>query len=575
MDVPDSELLDEFVRLKSDEAFRRIVGRYVNLVHAAAMRQVRDAHLAEDVTQATFIVLARRAAGVRAAHLPGWLLATARFSARDALKKQTRRLHHELEAASMKPNTIQPPGALQTDVAASLDEAMSRLRPRESTAVALRYLQDRPMAEVAAAMGVSGDAAQKIVFRALAKLRGLLANKGIVISSAAALAALLPQPSAHAAPAGLAASVSSASAQSVSIATGVIKMMLWTRIKVVAALAAVVVAASGAGVAVLNLALADDPSASSPSPATQPMAAADNASDVEWPFLSLVGCRIRQTAELKLTSPPAPLEEFQWTAEEYSQVHWTIDPALAAGVAGYTISVSSLNPGSPPSRTNITADRTVDTEGLKAAVQSAGTYSLTLTANGADGVPLASAEAHITVGPLPTTRIMINDIQPEGMIRYKFVSQSMNNSKQTIHGFALNEADVMHMEKLTDDLGRTVRFTAKHEGSKFQYQYTLNRFVPPGQAVLVSETGTAPGLITEADGVFTYAMNHTSVGGAPSRQVELEILPAGATLVSAEPANLPSKLVNGRTQIYMDVKIPPGGSSSIQIRYRLSAAPPM
>ena len=59
--MPDSRLMVEFARGRSSEAFAAIVQRYVNLVYATARRMVGDEHDAQDVTQAAFIVLIKKA----------------------------------------------------------------------------------------------------------------------------------------------------------------------------------------------------------------------------------------------------------------------------------------------------------------------------------------------------------------------------------------------------------------------------------------------------------------------------------------------------------------------------------
>ncbi len=174
----DAELVGEYARTRSDPAFEAIVQRHVNAVYAAAWRQVRDAPLAEDITQAVFIVLAKRAHRIHDPRLlAGWLLKVTRYCAADARKLAARREFHEQRAAAMKP-TISEGNAMEPDIAEHLDAHLTALGAVDRAAIVLRCLEERPLAEVARELQMSEEAAKKRVARALEKLRTLFVRKG-------------------------------------------------------------------------------------------------------------------------------------------------------------------------------------------------------------------------------------------------------------------------------------------------------------------------------------------------------------------------------------------------------------
>ena len=84
----DRELLGRYFDAGSEEAFREIVQRHVNLVYGAALRQLcGDVSLAQEVTQTVFTALASRAKPrAQISHLAAWLHTTTRFAVSHAVR---------------------------------------------------------------------------------------------------------------------------------------------------------------------------------------------------------------------------------------------------------------------------------------------------------------------------------------------------------------------------------------------------------------------------------------------------------------------------------------------------------
>lgn len=204
----DQKLLAEYAGRRSETAFAELVRRHVDLVYSAALRMVRDRHVAEDVTQAVFVALARSAPQlVNRPVLSGWLHRTAQNLAANAVRSDVRRRAREQEAAAMNELLSNESDAPWQNIAPHLDDALGELSEADRDALLLRYFERKSASEMADLLGISEDAAQKRVSRAVERLRGFFAKRGITVG-ATGLVAVVTANAVQAAPVGLAATIS-------------------------------------------------------------------------------------------------------------------------------------------------------------------------------------------------------------------------------------------------------------------------------------------------------------------------------------------------------------------------------
>ena len=267
-EVADMDLLRQYADRNSDEAFAALVARHVNLVYSAALRKTGNADAAGEITQAVFIILAQKAGRLsQRTILSGWLYQTTRLTAANFLRTEIRRVRREQEAYMQSlANETEP--EVWPQMAPLLEDAMGQLGEKDRNAIALRFFEGKSFQEIGAAFGASENAAKKRVAHALEKLHRYFSKHG-VSSTTAIIAGAISANSAHAAPMGLATTITATvikgpavAASTLALVKGTLKVMTWIKFKIALSITAALLLAGGA----MTVALSSDTSAGDANP---------------------------------------------------------------------------------------------------------------------------------------------------------------------------------------------------------------------------------------------------------------------------------------------------------------------
>jgi RNA polymerase sigma factor (sigma-70 family) len=188
----DTALIRRYGQEGDEAAFTELVGRHVHLVWGVARRITGDPDLARDVSQTVFSDLARKAGALpERTILAGWLHRAACHAASNAVRSNVRRVQRERLAMNLaeSPEAEADAQAVET-LQPLVDDALAALPGSDRDALLLRYFGGKTFGEIGLSLGLSDDAAQKRVSRALEKLRDHFRSHGIVVSAGTVAAAV-------------------------------------------------------------------------------------------------------------------------------------------------------------------------------------------------------------------------------------------------------------------------------------------------------------------------------------------------------------------------------------------------
>jgi RNA polymerase sigma factor (sigma-70 family) len=297
--LTDRQLLDRFLAARDGDAFAALLRRHGPMVLAVCQRVLGDRHEAEDAFQATFLVLARKAASLRGPlPLGGWLHAVAYRTSLKARTTMARRRARERRAAVPVAAEAARPEERE-EMLHLLDQELNRLPDKYRVPLVLCELQGRGRKDAAAQLGIPEGTLSSRLAQAKKLLAERLTRRGAALTAGGLAAALAPESGAAAVPPALvSATVGAAlrvvaggslaagvvSAHVLTLTEGVMKAMLLNKLKACGAVALVLLASAGAGGLLYQPAAAQP---EKPRPTTRAARAADELEELRLEIAAL------------------------------------------------------------------------------------------------------------------------------------------------------------------------------------------------------------------------------------------------------------------------------------------------
>lgn len=183
--MDDWQLLEKYARTDDPAAFSALVDRHLGLVYATALRISGDPAAADDISQATFILLEEKADLLKpGGSLASWLYQSAVFKARKHVTKERTRREKEAKGAEfMTPTPAETAENEWNEIRPLIDAALESLSEEDRGIMISRHLQQMSLKDAGSVLGISEDAAGKRVARAGARLRDWFESRGIRCTS--------------------------------------------------------------------------------------------------------------------------------------------------------------------------------------------------------------------------------------------------------------------------------------------------------------------------------------------------------------------------------------------------------